>query len=76
MSAGKFMLLLTVLMLTGCESAYYGAWEKVGVHKRDILVDRVEDAAEAQEEAKEEFQSALEKFSSAVNVPPSDLKDT
>lgn len=63
-------------LLAGCESAYYGAWEKVGVHKRDILVDRVENAAEAQEEAKEEFRSALEKFSSVVNVPPSELKDT
>jgi hypothetical protein len=63
-------------LLAGCESAYYGAWEKVGVHKRDILVDRVEDAAEAQQEAKEEFKSALEKFSSVVTVPPSDLKDT
>jgi DNA-directed RNA polymerase subunit F len=69
-------LIAALLLLASCESAYYGAWEKVGVHKRDILVDRVEDAAEAQEEAKEEFVSALEKFSSVVNVPPSDLKDT
>lgn len=69
-------LMAGLLLLAGCESAYYGAWEKVGVHKRDILVDRVEDAAEAQKEAKEEFVSALEKFSSVVSVPPSDLKDT
>ncbi len=72
--AGSF--LAAVMLLAGCESAYYGAWEKVGVHKRDILVDRVEDAAEAQEDAKEEFKSALEKFSSVVSIPPSDLKDT
>ena len=69
-------LLVAALLLAGCESAYYGAWEKVGVHKRDILVDRVEDAAEAQEDAKEEFKSALEKFASVVDVPPSELKDT
>ena len=69
-------LLVAVVALGACESAYYGAWEKMGVHKRDILVDRVENAAEAQEDAKEEFQSALEKFSAVVNVPPSDLKDT
>ncbi len=68
--------MLLMLALVGCESAYYGAWEKVGVHKRDILVDRVEDASEAQQEAKEEFQNALEKFSSVVDVPPSALKDT
>jgi uncharacterized protein YoxC len=72
-ACGLFVLLLA---LAGCESAYYGAWEKVGVHKRDILVDRVADASEAQEEAKEEFQSALEKFSSVVNVAPTELKST
>lgn len=70
------LVIAASILAAGCESAYYGAWEKVGVHKRDILVDRVEAAAEAQEAAKEEFQSALEKFSSVVTVPPSKLKDT
>ena len=70
------LLVLVVPLAAGCESAYYGAWEKLGVHKRDILVDRVEEASEAQEAAKEEFQSALEQFASVVRVPPSDLKDT
>ncbi len=65
-----------LLSIVGCESAYYGAWEKLGVYKRDILVDRVEEASDAQLAAKEEFQSALEKFSSVVNVPDSKLKDT
>ena len=69
-------LLFGLLLLGGCESAYYGAWEKMGVHKRDILVDRVEDAASAQEAAKVEFQSALEQFSSVVSVPPTELKET
>jgi hypothetical protein len=70
------VVLIGLTLLAGCESAYYGAWEKLGVHKRDILVDRVEEASEAQEAAKEEFQSALEKFASVVEVPPSKLKDT
>lgn len=73
---GLRVVLTGLLLLAGCESAYYGAWEKLGVHKRDILVDRVEEASEAQEAAKEEFQSALEKFASVVDVPPSKLKDT
>jgi hypothetical protein len=68
--------LLATLAMAGCESAYYSAWEQVGVHKRDILVDRVEEASEAQEEAKAEFESALELFSSVVDVPASRLKDT
>lgn len=73
---GARVALVGLLLLAACESAYYGAWEKLGVHKRDILVDRVEEASEAQQAAKEEFESALEKFTSVVDVPPSKLKDT
>ena len=39
--------------ITGCQSTYYAAMESFGVHKRDILVDRVEDARTDPEEAKE-----------------------
>ena len=52
-----FFLFFTLL---GCESAYYSAWEKVGVYKRDILVDRIEDTRTAQEDAQEQFRDALE----------------
>ncbi len=70
------VVLLALLMLGGCESTYYSAMETVGVHKREILVDRVEDAMESQEDAKSEFENAFEQFSSVVNVPPSELQDT
>ena len=61
----KLLLLVSlILVITGCQTAYYSAMEKAGVHKRDILVDRVEDAKETQEETKEQFKSALEKFKS------------
>lgn len=69
--------LLTVLMLvvlTGCSSAYYGTLEKFGVHKRDVMVDRVGEARDAQEEAKQQFQSAFEQFSSVVEVDGGDLE--
>jgi len=60
--------------LNSCSSAYYGAMEKIGIHKRDILVDRVEDARDAQAEAQEQFKSALEQFSSVVQIEETDLK--
>lgn len=63
-------------LLGACESTYYSAMESVGYHKRDILVDRVEDAMESQEAAKAEFENAFEQFSSVVSVPPSELRDT
>ncbi len=68
--------LLVVASVAGCQSAYFGAMEKLGIHKRDILVSRVEAAADSQQEAKQEFQDALTQFSSVVEVPPSKLEST
>jgi chromosome segregation ATPase len=50
--------------------------EKVGVYKRDILVDRVEDARTAQQAAKEEVTSAYEQFTALVEVDGGDLEST
>lgn len=49
--------------------------EQVGYHKRDIMVDRVEDAKESQQDAQEEFTSALEALSSLTNFNGGDLED-
>jgi Skp family chaperone for outer membrane proteins len=70
----KTLIIAFVIMLTACQSAYYAAWEKVGVEKRDILVDRVEEAAEAQEDAQEQFTSALEQFSELISFDGGELQ--
>lgn len=64
---------LLVVAAAGCQSAYYGAMERVGVHKRDIMVDRVESAQEAQTDAKEQFESALAQFRSIIQIKDQDL---
>ncbi|WP_261882354.1 DUF2959 domain-containing protein [Vibrio pelagius] len=69
------VLVLSIFTLTGCQSAYYSAMEQVGYHKRDIMVDRVEDAKESQQDAQEEFTSALEALSSLTNFNGGDLED-
>ncbi len=69
------LFLLTILVSTGCQTVYYNAMEKVGIHKRDILVDRVEDARDAQQEVKEEFASALEQFRSVVQFEGGTLEE-
>ena len=66
---------LMSFLLSGCQTAYYGAMEKVGYHKRDILTDRIEDARDSQEDAKEQFQSALERFSSVIQFEGGDLQE-
>ncbi len=68
------LLLVAMGVLVGCESAYYEVQEQFGNLKKDILIDRVEDAMDAQEEAKEEFKDALEQFEAAVGIPESELK--
>lgn len=68
-------IVLSIFTLTGCQSAYYSAMEQVGYHKRDIMVDRVEDAKESQQDAQEEFTSALEVLSSLTNFSGGDLED-
>lgn len=65
-----------VAVLAGCKSTYYSAMEKFGYHKRDLLVDRVEDARDAQEQAKEQFQSALEQFTALVGFEGGELEKT
>ena len=77
----KKLILLPVLFamagpMHGCKSAYYGTMEAFGVHKRDILVDRVETARDKQEDAKEQFATALDEFRSVVEFEEgSDLED-
>ena len=68
-------ILSLMLMLSGCQSAYYSAMEKVGVHKRDILIDRVEETKDSQQESQEEFQSALERLTTLVNFDGGELQD-
>lgn len=68
------LLFAALLLLGGCQSAYYAAMEKVGVHKRDILVERVEEARDAQQEAKEQFRDALERYRSVVQVDGGELE--
>jgi len=59
---------------TACQSVGYKIQEKLGVHKRDILVDRVQAGRDAQEDAKEQFQTALEAFRSVESFDGGDLE--
>ncbi|MBW2442418.1 MAG: DUF2959 domain-containing protein [Deltaproteobacteria bacterium] len=71
----KTVIAIGLIALLGCSSAYYGTMEQLGYHKRDLMVNRVESARDAQEEAKEEFESALEKFSSVLQFDGGKLED-
>lgn len=77
----RFFSLLTCGMIifsfstVGCQKVYYHAMEKLGYHKRDLMVSNVEKARDAQQEAKEQFTSALDRFTTVLNIKGGELQD-
>jgi len=73
----QLILCFIVLSLSACgttQNLKYSALEKVGIHKRDILVDRIKDTSTAQEKTKQEFQSAYQQLSGLVDVQDNGLE--
>lgn len=65
---GRLLVLVcSQMLLLGCASAYNYALESIGVHKRDIFVDRIEESLEVQKEGQAQFESALEQFKATVD---------
>ncbi len=70
------LLTILLLLLTACQSAYFNTMESLGVHKRDILIDRIEDVQDAQNDAKDQFVSALTRFKQEVNFDGGELENS
>ena len=68
--------ILPILLWAGCSSVYYDAMEQVGVHKRDILRDRVAAAKEDQRAAEEQFRTAYESFKEVSGYDGGSLEAT
>lgn len=66
--------LLMSLSLAACQQAYYATMEKFGVEKREILVDRVKDARDAQVEGQQQFKDALDELSQLLKFHGGDLQ--
>ncbi|MFT5692033.1 MAG: septation ring formation regulator EzrA [Oceanicoccus sp.] len=71
----SFFIAASLLTLVSCQSTYFSALESVGIHKREILIDRIEDAQEAQVDGQEQFKNALERFKSVVNFDGGELEE-
>jgi hypothetical protein len=70
----RTLLLATATITVGCSTVKYNTLEKIGIHKRDLLVSNVKDTRDAQEDAQEQFQDALERFGNIVTIENTDLK--
>ncbi len=70
----KLFLAVSLAGVSACSTMYYGAMEKVGIHKREIMVDRIKEARDTQNEAKEQVLTAMEQFKRVVNFEGGDLE--
>ena len=72
-----FLSLFVIISLSACgtlQNVKYSSLEKVGIHKRDILVDRIKDTNETQEQTKEQFKSAYEELAGLIDVDDKGLE--
>ena len=49
--------------------------DKLGHHKRDLMVSDVKKARDAQQDAKEQFKSALDRFTKTRNIQGGELQE-
>jgi ElaB/YqjD/DUF883 family membrane-anchored ribosome-binding protein len=65
---------LALILIAGCQTAYYAAWEKLGKEKRHLLRDNVEEATDAQKEASDQFKDALTRMKEMYGFDGGDLE--
>lgn len=71
----QLLIFVTIILgLSACSNMYYGTMEKMGIHKRDIMMDRVKAARDTQNKAKQQFLTAMEQYRSVVNFEGGDLE--
>jgi hypothetical protein len=69
-------LLLSAVLICGCRTASYWAWEKVGVHKRDLLKKNVVAARDDQKAASEQFKDAMTRLKELTGFEGGNLEKT
>ena len=72
--AAALALIGFLVLMCGCQSAYYGFWEKLGKEKRHLLKDHIQDAQSEQAKASEEFKDALTRIKEMYGFQGGDLE--
>jgi hypothetical protein len=69
------LVIILIILFTGCRSTYYAMWESVGKEKRHLLRDEVTAAREDQARASEEFKDALTRIKELTGFEGGELED-
>lgn len=67
-------IIIPCLILAGCSTTYYAAWEALGKEKRDLLKDNVEKARHDQAVVQEDFKDALTRLKELTGVDGGQLE--
>src|SRR5688572_9724108 len=67
-------LTLATLAAAACGPLYYSTMEKLGYQKRDLLVERVQEAREEQADAQTQFQSTFDTFKQLTGFDGGELE--
>jgi hypothetical protein len=67
-------VLTFAVAFSGCQSAKYAMWEKLGKEKRHLLKDEVEKTAGEQRDASRQFQDALSRIESMYGFDGEELE--
>lgn len=67
-------LVIAGLAVSGCQTAYYAVWEKLGKEKRHLLETSVNKARAEQEQAAEEFTDTLSRLQSMYGFDGGNLE--
>ncbi len=70
----RSIVLLIVVFIIGCQSAYYAAWEQFGKEKRHLLRDNVQKASNEQQQASEQFKDVLTRIKEIYGFDGGDLE--
>ena len=70
----QILVPLALAGLTACSSLYYSTMEKLGYQKRDLLVERVQEAKASQTDAKQQIQTTFEAFQSLTGFQGGELQ--
>jgi hypothetical protein len=68
------LFVLGLVLVTGCRSTYYAAYEKIGVYKRDLLKKDVKAARDAQAGAQGEFKDAMTRLKEITKFEGGELE--
>jgi hypothetical protein len=74
MKTSLLCTLLGLTLLAGCSNMEYAIREKFGQQKRELLVERVQEAKDGQQAAKDQFVDALTRFKAVTGFSGGDLE--